>query len=136
MGCLLAALAATFLLAVLAASILQRRQEAVPQRPLVPIGDWEMDAAKWGVDFPREYETYKLMADSTGETKYGGAAQRDYLAATPANVDPLCRLRLRQGLPPGPRTRPFRRRRDAKRRGSTTKRRPRAGPARAPTCRG
>ncbi len=83
---MIAALAVTFGLGILAASILERRQEAAQQRPLVPIGDWEMDAAKWGEDFPRQYETYKLMADSTGRTKYGGATQRDYLAATPANV--------------------------------------------------
>ena len=28
--------------------------------------------AKWGQNFPREYDTYKLMADSTTRTKYGG----------------------------------------------------------------
>ncbi len=83
---LIVALVATFVLGILAASILQRREEAVRQRPLVPIGKWEMDAAKWGENFPREYETYRLMADSTHQTKYGGAMQRDYLAATPANV--------------------------------------------------
>jgi nitrite reductase (cytochrome c-552) len=77
---------ATFLLVSLAASILQRRQEATLQRPLQPIGQWEMDAAKWGANYPNEYESYKLMADSTKQTKYGGAAQRDYLEATPANV--------------------------------------------------
>jgi nitrite reductase (cytochrome c-552) len=82
-----AAVVATFLLGIMAASILQRRQEAVQQQPLpVVIGPWEMDSAKWGEDFPREYESYKLMADSSHETKYGGAAQRDYLAAAPANV--------------------------------------------------
>lgn len=82
-----AALIATFLLGLLAASILQRREEAtLSARPMTPIGAWEMDAAKWGEDFPREYESYKLMADSAKETKYGGAAQRDYLEATPINV--------------------------------------------------
>ena len=83
---LLAAAIATFLLGLMAASILQRRQEAMQQWPLLEIGQWEMDSAKWGADFPREYETYKLMADTSGKTKYGGAAQRDYLEAAPANV--------------------------------------------------
>jgi len=81
-----AALVATFLLGLLASSILQRREEARRQLPLRDIGPWETDAAKWGENYPREYETYKKMLDSTQQTKYGGATQRDYLAATPANV--------------------------------------------------
>lgn len=83
---LIVAAGATFLLGVLAASILTRREEARQQVPLRPIGDWETDSSKWGENYPREYDAYKKMADSTGETKYGGATQRDYLAATPANV--------------------------------------------------
>ncbi len=82
----LAALVATFLLGLLASSILERREEARRQLPLREIGPWETDSAKWGENYPREYESYKKMLDSTKETKYGGATQRDYLAATPANV--------------------------------------------------
>lgn len=84
---MIAAAAATFLLGLLAASILERRQEAAAVLPVpVKIGQWETDSAKWGEDYPREYESYKRMADSTTHTKYGGADQRDYLKATPANV--------------------------------------------------
>ena len=80
------ALAVTFGLGILAASILQRRQEAVQQTPLRPIDPLEMDAARWGENFPRQYDSYQRMADSTKVTKYGGSMQRDYLAETPANV--------------------------------------------------
>lgn len=83
---MLATTAATFLLGLLAASILERREEARQRLPLQPIGAWETDSAKWGVNYPREYEAYRKMADSTGKTKYGGSTQRDYLEATPANV--------------------------------------------------
>ncbi len=82
----LAALATTFLLGLLAASILQRREEARQRLPLRPIGQWETDSSKWGENYPREYESYKKMEDSSTRTKYGGAGQRDYLEATPANV--------------------------------------------------
>jgi nitrite reductase (cytochrome c-552) len=83
---LVAAAAATFVLGILAASILQRREEARQELPLRPIGQWETESSKWGENYPREYETYKHMVDSTTRTKYGGASQRDYLEATPANV--------------------------------------------------
>jgi nitrite reductase (cytochrome c-552) len=83
---LLAAAGATFLLGLLAASILQRREEARQRLPLTPVDAWETDSAKWGANYPSEFETYKEMADSTQQTKYGGSSQRDYLEATPANV--------------------------------------------------
>ena len=84
----LAAMAVTFALGMLGASILERREEARRQPPLQKIADMEMDAAKWGENYPREYDSYKRMEDSSPETKtkYGGATQRDYLEETPANV--------------------------------------------------
>lgn len=83
---LLAAALTTFLLGLLAASILQRREEARQRLPLRPIAEMETDSSKWGENYPREYETYKQMTDSTSRTKYGGSSQRDYLQQTPANV--------------------------------------------------
>ncbi|NLF09580.1 MAG: ammonia-forming cytochrome c nitrite reductase subunit c552 [Pirellulaceae bacterium] len=83
---MLLAAGATFMLGLLAASIIQRREEARQKLPLQPIGEWETDTAKWGVNYPREYEAYKRMEDSTTRTKYGGSFPRDYLAETPANV--------------------------------------------------
>jgi nitrite reductase (cytochrome c-552) len=79
-------LAATFLLGVLGASILQRRWEAERLRPQAEIGAMEMDAAKWGEAFPNEYDSYRMMYTDAQETKYGGSKKRDYLEATPANV--------------------------------------------------
>ena len=81
-----ATMGATFLLGLLAASILQRREEARERSSLERIGPWETDSAKWGENYPREYGTYKQMDDSTTKTKYGGADPRDYLQETPANV--------------------------------------------------
>jgi nitrite reductase (cytochrome c-552) len=70
----------------MAASILQRREEARRQLPLQPIGQWETDSGKWGQNYPREYGSYRKMAESGTRTKYGGADPRDYLEETPANV--------------------------------------------------
>ena len=85
---LLGAAAATFGLGVLAASILHRREEAAQKVPLRPIDDMEMDAAQWGENYPREYDSYKRMQDSSPatKTKYGGAAKRDYLQQEPVTV--------------------------------------------------
>jgi len=80
------ALVATFVLGLLAASIVERRGEARVSAPLEPIGEWETDSSQWGVAFPRQYDAYRRMFDATTRTKYGGADPRDYLAETPANV--------------------------------------------------
>ena len=85
---LLIAAAATFGLGILAASILHRREEAAQKLPLRPIGDMEMDSARWGENYPREYDSYRRMDDSSPatQTKYGGAAKRDYLEEGPATT--------------------------------------------------
>jgi nitrite reductase (cytochrome c-552) len=85
---LLLAAGATFVLGLLASSILHRREEAAQNRPLQPIAEEEMDSAKWAVNYPREYDSYRRMDDSSAatRTKYGGASKRDYLAADPATV--------------------------------------------------
>lgn len=82
----LAAMAAVFVLGTLFASVLERRQESKIQPPLQPVGAFETDSAKWGVNWPREYSSYKMMADDSTRTKYGGSFPRDYLEETPANV--------------------------------------------------
>ena len=83
---MIGAMAATFLLGILAVSIVERRKEARPQPPPAAIAAWESDSAQWAVNYPRQYDRYRLMDDSTTHTKYGGADPRDYLAETPANV--------------------------------------------------
>lgn len=87
-GWLLFALAAVvvFVLGLLVASISERRAEAVPAAPLVAIGAYESDPAKWGVNFPRQYASFREMDDSTTTTTYSGSFPRDLLAETPANV--------------------------------------------------
>ena len=82
----LLAMAGTFALGALGMSILQRREEARPRPPLREIAQWETDNAKWGENFPRQYDTYKQMARTDVHTRYGGSFQRDYLGETPANV--------------------------------------------------
>lgn len=77
---------AMFLLGILGTSIIQRREEARERLPLKTIGQWEVDSAKWGENYPREYASYKEMYDHSKHTKYVGPFPRDYLAETPANV--------------------------------------------------
>ncbi|NLE37062.1 MAG: ammonia-forming cytochrome c nitrite reductase subunit c552, partial [Pirellulaceae bacterium] len=81
-----AAVVATFALGVLAASILQRREEAKAGLPLEPIAEYETDSSKWAVNWPRQYDSYRGGEESSSETKFGGAYPRDLLAETPANV--------------------------------------------------
>ncbi len=78
--------AGTFLLGLLAASVLERRQEARPRPPLKEIDAWEADSAVWGETFPRQYDAYLRMKQDEARTKYGGPFPRDYLDETPANV--------------------------------------------------
>ncbi|MFO7370211.1 MAG: ammonia-forming cytochrome c nitrite reductase subunit c552, partial [Bacteroidales bacterium] len=48
-----------FLLGLLAASIIQRRTEAVfAYTPTVDYPDWEPRNEVWGDNFPREYQSY------------------------------------------------------------------------------
>lgn len=75
-----------FFLGGLAASIVQRRMEAVRQPPREPIDRLESDSSRWAGNFPRQYSRYRMMADSTTRTVFGGADPRDYLEETPANV--------------------------------------------------
>jgi len=81
-----AAAVATFLLGLLAASVLQHRAESRATERLAPIAALETDSSRWAVDYPREYDSYLRAEDSTTKTPYGGADPRDYLAETPANV--------------------------------------------------
>ncbi len=83
------ALVLTFVLGMLGASILQRREEAKRQAPLLEIGDLETNSgpdSPWAINYPREYDRYKRMIESTSRTKYGGAEPRDYLKEVPANI--------------------------------------------------
>ncbi len=75
------------LVGLLASSILERRWEH--QRPalvLRPLAEWEPDNAKWGENYPHEYESYLRTRDDTTTTLYGGGVPRDYLEDDPRQV--------------------------------------------------
>lgn len=73
---------------LLAGSILERRAERSIARVqmIQPIGEWETDNAKWGVNFPREYNSWRSTEQMREATKYGGSEQVDYLAKNPLLV--------------------------------------------------
>jgi len=76
-----------FVLGMLLMSILERRDEAAIITVLDPIEkEWESDSAVWGKNYPRQYDTYKMMSDDTTKTKFGGSYPRNYLESTTANV--------------------------------------------------
>jgi nitrite reductase (cytochrome c-552) len=88
-GLALAGLAAgiVVLLGLLAVSVMERRWEA--QRPALvvkPLNEWEPDSAVWGLDYPREYESYLRTRITDTKTKYGGSYPRDYLETDPYAV--------------------------------------------------
>ncbi|UCG46672.1 MAG: ammonia-forming cytochrome c nitrite reductase subunit c552 [Phycisphaerales bacterium] len=75
------------LLGLLAVSIMERRWEA--QRPAIvvrPLAQWEPNNARWGENYPREYETYLKTRIGDTRTRYGGAVLRDYLDEDPYKV--------------------------------------------------
>lgn len=72
---------------MLGVSIMERRWEAMrPQIILQPMAEWEPNNAVWGRNYPREYESYALTAESSRHTKYGGSFPRDYLDEDPTLV--------------------------------------------------
>jgi nitrite reductase (cytochrome c-552) len=76
-----------FLLGLLAASIIQRRTEAVfAYTPKVDYPDWEPRNEVWGKNFPREYASYLMTSDTTFRSKYNGSAMIDMLEVYPRMV--------------------------------------------------
>ncbi|HEY3265842.1 MAG TPA: ammonia-forming cytochrome c nitrite reductase subunit c552 [Armatimonadota bacterium] len=75
-------------LGLLATSITERRAErkVATLQIIQPIGDWEADNSKWGVNFPREYASWERTKQMAENTKYGGSGYRDYLKADPRLV--------------------------------------------------
>ncbi len=78
--------AVAFGLGMMIVSVSERRAEAVKRNLLHEIGAKEMDAAKWGLDFPRQYDSWKRTEETSFLSKYAGSGHRDYLEETPANV--------------------------------------------------
>jgi len=81
LGCALGVLA----LGLLGGSILERRAERGIARIRIirPIGEWETDNSKWGVSFPREYNSWEATKQMNENTPFGGSGFRDYLADDP-----------------------------------------------------
>ena len=78
------ALLATFGLGMLVVSIMERRWEAArPQLVVQDIDEWETDNSKWGQNYPREYETFRMTETVDTRTAFGGAYQHDYLEIDP-----------------------------------------------------
>jgi len=82
----LVVLVGTFVLGILVYQVAERRAEAVKRNIIFPIPPVEMDAAAWGRNFPRQYESWQRTQELTPATKYGGSNVRDYLRATPEYV--------------------------------------------------
>ena len=72
-----------FLLGLFASSVVERRSESFTLQQVKPIADWEPRNEVWGENYPREYESYMKMADTTFASKYAGSAKRDYLQDSP-----------------------------------------------------
>lgn len=76
-----------FMLGLLASSIIERRAEAVfAYTPEVEHEQWEPRLEVWGMNYPRQYETYLQTADTTFTSKYYGAAKIDVLEHAPELV--------------------------------------------------
>jgi len=65
--------AATGLITGLLVNIFERKGEArTPYVRLVEVGEDDTDPAKWGTNWPREYDSYQRTAITT-RTRFGGA---------------------------------------------------------------
>lgn len=78
----------TALVTALLMNILERKQEArQPFVRLVEVGENDTDPAKWGVNWPRQYDAYKLTAVST-RTRFGGHGGSEALPEEKIDRDP------------------------------------------------
>jgi nitrite reductase (cytochrome c-552) len=72
-------------IAALLVNIEQRKMEAaVSPAQIAAIGDDELDPAVWGVNFPREYDSFMKTKDDTVRTAFGGSVPYDKLEQKPA----------------------------------------------------
>jgi len=79
---------ATFLVTALLVNIFERKSEARnPYVLLEQVGEDDTDPAKWGVNWPREYDSYKRTAITT-RTRFGGHGGSEALPAEKIERDP------------------------------------------------
>ena len=82
----LATTAGVFAIGLLAASIIERRQESYRVDLVQPIAEWEPRNAAWGVNFPRQYESYLKTRETDFKSEHAGSAEVDYLEKHPERV--------------------------------------------------
>ncbi len=69
-------------------NIFERKQEAAaPFTPLVEVTEDTTDPAKWGVNWPKQYDSYKLTAQTT-RTRFGGHGGSEALPEEKIARDP------------------------------------------------
>jgi nitrite reductase (cytochrome c-552) len=79
---------ATFLVVALLMNISERKNEARnPYVRLVEVGEDDTDPAKWGVNWPKEYNSYQLTAQTT-RTRFGGHGGSEALPQEKIDRDP------------------------------------------------
>jgi len=88
LGIAAGAAAATFLITALLMNIFDRKTEAKdPYVLLEKVTEDDTDPAKWGVNWPRQYDAYKLTATST-RTRFGGHGGSEALPEQKIDRDP------------------------------------------------
>lgn len=79
---------ATVLVTALLINIFHRKTEAqTPYVRLVEVGEDDTDPAKWGVNWPKQYSSYLLTAEST-RTRFGGHGGSEALPEQKIERDP------------------------------------------------
>lgn len=83
----LATAVAAFLLALLAVNIFERKSEAkFAYQPKVQLDDIEPRDSVWGINFPRQYQSYQKTRDTTFRSMYGTSGHHDVLESDPELV--------------------------------------------------
>lgn len=78
---------AVFALGLLTSSIIERRTEArMIDQKKVDIGEFEPRNIVWGQNYPKQYESYLAMRDTSFVSKYNGNGEIDQLEQFPALV--------------------------------------------------
>jgi nitrite reductase (cytochrome c-552) len=76
-----------FLLAMLAYTIMDRKTEArFAYQPRVALEGIEPRDSLWGLNYPRQYQSYQKTADTTFQSKYNTSGFRDALAENPEMI--------------------------------------------------
>ena len=80
---------ATVLILLLLMNIIKRKQEAVSTTvgQVVTVTEDDTDASKWGLNWPKQYHSYLLTAESTG-TRFGGHGGSEAMPEQKIERDP------------------------------------------------